>query len=815
MRLFPRAPDPVVSMHPMKAKRHAKRPGLAALLLLSAAAFPACGDGGPQGAPAATTAAPTASATAPAGPVKHPPRRREGSAAALSTDGQRVIVADEVHDAVLVVPTSFADLSAVRVVPVPGPPAQVVTTDDLVLVTVRTLPADDAQAVRADIRGPQPDPAAVRRLEPGSLVYTGQNDYLAPKEYAHFLQDAPPPASSGAASAKAPSSARPGASARPPSKGGTPSKPFDANVVRRSQGGLLLAFRPDAERGLVEVGRAALPPDAWGLALTPDGLRAVVTSAWSSRISVVDVNSMKVLATLDAAAEPRGVTVTADGKTAYVSHLRGADLTRIDDLDAAPKLAAQPLPAGLSRTSEKAALGASLAYSIVLSPDGESVYVPRHAIGAEGHDSWWGAPVVDVLDRKSGKPVAPPRRPRSPGHGDTNGVAYPADWEVAPGRLPGVRGELVQPRAIVYRKKTDTLLVAGEGFDTLVELDALAPDPAMFMRTRVPLAVYDAFGHHPVRGGAPAAIALSDDEDTAYVYCSTTFDLVKVDLLKFKGEWLRLAEDGLPDDAKKGRRLFANARSTELSGGLACAGCHPEGRDDGHVWVEALLNAGKSDEDAVFLGLRSNIKQRLSGVFGNGSGESEEANLFYPRQTPMIAGRVRSPGPYGWHAEAKNLVERLMRGFRLHRAPWDSVPGTGDYGPYLAKIDALGDFIQSGLLPPPTLVQPLSGAEKRGKEIFESDQAQCARCHVPATDLTDRTAYPLRALPALPGMDAEKNAAFKTPSLLFIGGTAPYFHDGSAATLEDLVKNNGSRMGQTAHLSPEDQAALVAYLKTL
>ena len=139
----------------------------------------------------------------------------------------------------------------------------------------------------------------------------------------------------------------------------------------------------------------------------------------------------------------------------------------------------------------------------------------------------------------------------------------------------------------------------------------------------------------------------------------------------------------------------------------------------------------------------------------------------------------------------------------------------GALGPYLGKIDALARFVRYGLLPPPVVVHPLTDKEKRGKEVFESAQAQCAKCHVPESDFTDRTVYPLKALPLAPGFDAEKEAAYKTPSLLFVGETGPYFHDGSQATLADLVKNNGSRMGQTSHLSPDDQAALVAYLETL
>jgi cytochrome c peroxidase len=86
---------------------------------------------------------------------------------------------------------------------------------------------------------------------------------------------------------------------------------------------------------------------------------------------------------------------------------------------------------------------------------------------------------------------------------------------------------------------------------------------------------------------------------------------------------------------------------------------------------------------------------------------------------------------------------------------------------------------------------------------------------VPSSEFTDRQALPLPALPPPSGFDREENTAFKTPSLWFVGGTAPYFHDGSRATLEDLVKNNADRMGKTSHLGEEERAALVAYLRVL
>ena len=54
---------------------------------------------------------------------------------------------------------------------------------------------------------------------------------------------------------------------------------------------------------------------------------------------------------------------------------------------------------------------------------------------------------------------------------------------------------------------------------------------------------------------------------------------------------------------------------------------------------------------------------------------------------------------------------------------------------------------------------------------------------------------------------------FKGPILRGLAGRAPYFHNGSAATLMDAVSFYDTRFN--LHLSQQDKDALVAFLKTL
>ena len=137
----------------------------------------------------------------------------------------------------------------------------------------------------------------------------------------------------------------------------------------------------------------------------------------------------------------------------------------------------------------------------------------------------------------------------------------------------------------------------------------------------------------------------------------------------------------------------------------------------------------------------------------------------------------------------------------------------------------------------------LTAAEKRGFELFLTEYdpargrrgADCFHCH--GGPLFSDYAYKNNGLEAVASdggrakvtgraWDAGK---FKTPSLRNVALTAPYMHDGRFATLEDVVAHYDHGVKRSAGLDPNlakhpdegmalsaaDQAALVAFLKTL
>lgn len=129
----------------------------------------------------------------------------------------------------------------------------------------------------------------------------------------------------------------------------------------------------------------------------------------------------------------------------------------------------------------------------------------------------------------------------------------------------------------------------------------------------------------------------------------------------------------------------------------------------------------------------------------------------------------------------------------------------------------------------------LSPAARRGWKVF-SEKAQCTNCH-DGVLLTDLQYHNIGI-----GWDASKNdfqdpgrfavtknerdnGAFKTPTLLDISESAPYFHNGSVATLEEAVDimlgggiqnpNLDSANLKPRQLTRRERADLLAFLRAL
>ncbi len=188
---------------------------------------------------------------------------------------------------------------------------------------------------------------------------------------------------------------------------------------------------------------------------------------------------------------------------------------------------------------------------------------------------------------------------------------------------------------------------------------------------------------------------------------------------------------------------------------LACASCHPEGGDDGHVWL-------------------------LDGQ---------------PRRTPSLRGTIAGTAPYHWPGDEADLVALTNDVYsgRMSGAHLDS-----------AQMAALTGWIEKVPAPPaPTWVDPVSA--QRGRALFERADTACATCHSGPKFTNNST------------MDVGTGGAFQVPPLVGVGWRTPLMHHGCARTILDRFSPLCSTAGHgaIASLSAGDVLDLKAYLETL
>jgi mono/diheme cytochrome c family protein len=158
----------------------------------------------------------------------------------------------------------------------------------------------------------------------------------------------------------------------------------------------------------------------------------------------------------------------------------------------------------------------------------------------------------------------------------------------------------------------------------------------------------------------------------------------------------------------------------------------------------------------------------------------------------MLAGRLAGTAPYGWEGDRETVAEYVG----------NTVLRLGGKGLASDQLYAISKFLLT--VPPPPRADREDVAVQRGRVLFQDAGQRCASCHR-GDDSTDADRHSVSA----------GSEALDTPSLRFVVGTGPYFHDGRYATLEDLLADPASLMGGSAILSVSDRSALAAYLRSL
>lgn len=509
-------------------------------------------------------------------------------------------------------------------------------------------------------------------------------------------------------------------------------------VTERLGGTVSLYALPSGRR----VRSIALASDPFGIARTPDGRAIAVTSTRPPRLTVLDAATLAVRCSVAVGREPRGALITPDGRRALVAHIAGEPLDAVE-LAGCTAVALPPIP---MHSEETWATGQFGEVSLTAHPRPSQAW----AMVADGARVW-----VPFMANRTGREVPPGLRKPVYGAGnvrpetpDKTSFALAA-FDTAAWRWVDVWQPTSQQRVVaaphlpmaLARCADGSLRVASAGTDAVA---VVVPRPHRSPTIAATVPTVD----------VPQAIAcLTDARTLTYSPVSHALEV------RERGQRRELATSAypMPDQHYEGRILFYSALDPRISsGGLACAGCHPDGRDDGLTW---FLRHG-------------------------------------PRQTPTLEGRLVPP--FNWNGTEPTVTDNLDR----------TINRLGGRGLPLEDFDALASYVEHGLATVPTVAVAATAAVARGREVFR--EADCASCHDPARRFTDGRSHALGGL-----RGDELIAAFDTPSLLGVRDTAPYFHDGRYPTLDALLRDPRHRMGDLAGVRADDRAALVAFLETL
>ena len=193
---------------------------------------------------------------------------------------------------------------------------------------------------------------------------------------------------------------------------------------------------------------------------------------------------------------------------------------------------------------------------------------------------------------------------------------------------------------------------------------------------------------------------------------------------------------------------------TQAGALIACASCHPEGGDDGHVWQ----------------------------LDGN------------PRRTPSLRGTIAGTAPYHWPGDEPDLVALANDVYtkRMDGAPLD--PG---------QMSALSGWVEKIPAPPaPSWVD--ANAAQRGKQLFFQPAVGCAGCHSGAKLTNNST------------MNIGTGGSFQVPPLVGVGWRTPLLHDGCATTIADRFGRCATAQhGSIGSLSAQEISDLGTFLETL
>jgi YVTN family beta-propeller protein len=545
-----------------------------------------------------------------------------------------------------------------------------------------------------------------------------------------------------------------------------------------------------------------------GFSLSADGARLFVTNSWDDTLSVIDTNTLAVTATWPVGAEPSSVVEDRERKRLFVANRISNDVAVLN---------------AQTGEEEKRLMGGRGASYLTLSPDGSRIYAthvypnpPRVRAGADNRT----APESEITVIDTARAVVVDRMPLDRIAGVFH-LAFSSD-----GRL-GVVAEY-HPKNMVPLAH----LEHGGAFDYTLTLFGADVGAAS---VEVPL---DELERYAAR---PFGVAIAPDKSRIYVSCGGSEMVTVIDVAKLlryvhahPGSNVQdlaasanyvIARIGVGRDprgltlSRDGRKLYVanrlddtigviDTRSNRVTSTIALEGPKTVSilrRGEQTFYTtrysfQGQIGCASCHIDSTFDGLTWNLEP-------DGFGRSIVDNK-------LLEG-VKDTEPYKWTGTNPNIPTEC--GPRTEKYFWRSE----NYDDL--TLTDLAVYIRS-LEPRPNRWQQANGelapAQERGKAIFERsvdkfrgpipEYNRCVYCHSGPKGTSQKIFDVGTRKPT------DNTGLLKAPMLTNIALTAPYLHDGSARSLEEIwtVYNPDDKHGRTNDLTKDELNDLIEYLRS-
>lgn len=542
--------------------------------------------------------------------------------------------------------------------------------------------------------------------------------------------------------------------------------------------------------------------------ISKDGKTAYVTNEWSDNVSVIDLNTLKVTDTLNTANGPAGLSLSADGKYLYVVDSYSSNIS-VFDLQSREEI--RRFDTGNNPTGTG------------LSPDGKNLIVTSRRVLIKPYGDTLKSEVtivdainnrvrqrLDVKDAYMMENVAftpdgslaflTMIRPKNyvPSIQVENGwmmtygfvvIEMKENGRVAQFLVDEPNAYYSDPFDIVITPDGKKAFTSHSGVNTVCVIDIDSIRAILDNSTPAQLAAYSnnlgTSSKYVVKrittGANPKGLSLSPDGKELFIAEQLQDRIMAVNTESLNTDYtIDLGGPKKITVARQGRRLFNNSGHT-FQNQFDCYTCHPDMHEDGLVYNMASKDMGRN--------LTNTQSLRDIG------------------DTP----------PYKWNG--KNQTVYKQDGMRF------STVLTRTEAFNYNDLDALTAYIITGIPYPPNLqYNPhgvLTDAQKRGKKLFERtktitgaeipEKDRCITCHTPPYYTNLKMAY-VQTLAA-----SDDSMLFDTPHLNNIYASAPYLHDGRAATLEEIWTKYGKteKHGIVNDMTKEQLNDLIEYLKSL